>query len=508
MIPVLGPSAIREADAWTIANEPIDSWALMERAAHACAERIEQLLERSDRPAVVVVAGLGNNGGDGLAIARKLKQLGYTVDVVRVHHRPEPSADNSRNLNLAREAGVMVTELNTMSGWAIPPKGSWIVDALFGTGLTGPLSGLASEVVQAMNRSDCPIISIDLPSGLLAESNTSNDPQRIVRATRTLSLELPKLAFLLPENDGFVGDWEIVPIGLDRAFIARCGTPYHVIEEEDVRSLLRPRARFAHKGSFGHALILAGSEGRMGAAVLAAQSCLRSGTGLVTAHIPSCGRDVLQSTAPEAMCQLDPSPSHLTRFAELGGFTALGLGPGIGMHPETKLAVVELLANTTLPMVVDADALNILAQAPEGLDRLPKQTILTPHPKEFDRLAGRTFSNGYDRLQHAWELATRWQCHIVLKGHWSAICGPDGQVRFNPTGNPGMAKGGSGDVLTGVIAGLLAQGYSTSDACMLGVYVHGIAGDIAAASVGMDGMTAGDLVRSIPAAWQNLRGSE
>ncbi|MBK9174875.1 MAG: NAD(P)H-hydrate dehydratase [Flavobacteriales bacterium] len=506
MIPVLGPAAIREADAWTIANEPITPWALMERAAHACAHRILAVLERYGRPPVVVVVGMGNNGGDGLVIARQLRQSGYEVQVVRVRHRPEPSADNARNVALALEAGVKVTELTGTDQWAPPPTGAWIVDALLGTGLNEPLTGLAAEVVQVMNRSACPIISIDLPSGLFAESNTANDPERIVRATRTLSLELPKLVFLLPENDAFVGEWEIVPIGLDRAFIAGCETPYHVVEEGDVRNLMPPRERFAHKGSFGHALIAAGSEGRMGAAALAVQACLRSGAGLVTAHIPACGRDVLQSISPEAMCRSDPGASHLTQSPELKGFSAIGLGPGIGTHPETKRVVLDLLTGATLPVVVDADALNILAQEPQGLDRLPEQTILTPHPKEFDRLAGRTFSHGYDRVQHARGMAERWQCHIVLKGRWTAICGPAGQVRFNPTGNAGMAKGGSGDALTGLIAGLLAQGIAPEAACLLAVYAHGRAGDIAAASIGMDGMTAANLVQSIPAAWRTLRG--
>lgn len=509
MIPVLGPAAIREADEWTIANEPISSWALMERAAGACVNRIVPLLERQGRPPVLVVAAMGNNGGDGLVIARKLRQAGFAVRVMRVHHRSEPSPDNERNHGLAVEAGVLVTELTDAADWSAPDKEAWVVDALVGTGLSAPLTGLAAEVVRRMNRSGRPIIAIDIPSGLFTESNAANDADRIVRATRTLTLQVPKLAFLMPENDGFVGAWEVVPIGLDSDFIARSSTPYRVLEAADVKGMLLPRGRFAHKGSFGHAVIMAGSEGRMGAAVLAVHACLRSGAGLVTAHVPGCGRDVLQSAAPEAMCRLDLETSHLTQSPELGGFSAIGLGPGLSTRAETKRAVLDLLASATLPVVIDADALNILSQEPEHLGRLPEESILTPHPKEFERLAGRSFTSGYDRMQHARILAEQWRCYIVLKGRWTAICGPDGQVCFNPTGNPGMAKGGSGDALTGLLTGLLAQGYPPGFACKVGVYLHGLAGDIAAASIGKDGMTAGDLVHAIPAAWRALReGSE
>lgn len=507
MIPVLGPDAIRQADAYTIAHEPIASIDLMERAASRCAERILGLVNDGrfpHEPFVLVAAGMGNNGGDGLVIARLLHRAGLPVRAVRVRHRPEASPDNEANRLRALEAGVAVRDLDGIAQWPSDRPGL-IIDALFGTGLSAPLRGLPAEAVRAMNASGAPIIAIDLPSGLFAEDNTGNDPQAIVRAALTLTLELPKLCLLLAENAPFTGEWEAVPIGLLRSFIRQCPTPYRVMEPRDAAALLPARPRFAHKGSFGHALLIGGSEGRVGAMVLAARAALRSGAGLVTAAVPGCGRDVLQAAAPEAMCLPDPDPKRITALPGLEGFSSIGIGPGLSTGEAQAAALSALLGAAQAPLVLDADAINLLGAVPALRERVPQGAVLTPHPREFDRLYGSPAASGYERLQRARELAQRMGCIIVLKGAFTAICAPDGSARFNRTGNPGMAKGGSGDALTGVITALLAQGLRALEACVLGVHAHGLAGDLAARAEGMDGMTAMDLVEALPQAWAALR---
>lgn len=506
MKPVLGAAAIREADAYTIQHEPISALDLMERAGAACAIRLRARLAEAGDPPVLVIAGMGNNGGDGLVIARRLAAQGIRTQVLRIQHRAAPSPENAVNWERLCATGISVKEIGTASELpGIPCQGNWIVDALFGTGLHAPLQGLAAEAVHWMNRSGCPVMAIDLPSGMPADPDERFIGAPVVQARRTFTLEVPKLSLLLPEHGEAAGAWELVPIGLDGAFIARCATPFRIAEVADAARLLTERPRFGHKGRFGHALIMAGQAGSMGAALLATRACSRSGAGLVTAHVPAAGRDVMQMMVPEALCSTDPATERITMVPPLDRITAVGCGPGIGTGAETAAALRALIASWEGPLVLDADALNILAQDPGGIALPAGRCVLTPHPKEFDRLAGRGFATGHERLLHAVELAARLGCVIVLKGAFSAICAPDGNVVFNPTGNPGMAKGGSGDALTGIIAGLLAQGLSPMDACLLGTYAHGLAGDIAAERMGMDGMTVGDLLDALPAALARLR---
>jgi hydroxyethylthiazole kinase-like uncharacterized protein yjeF len=503
MIPVLGPDALREADAWTIRNEPISSLGLMERAARACADRIMPALAQAGHPQVVVVAGMGNNGGDGLAIARMLSDAGERVHVVRILHREEPSADHLANLHRVRESGIQVSDVASLDQWPLMPDRAWMIDALVGIGLKGPLSGLAADVVRAMNRSACCMVSIDMPSGLMAEGNGDEDP--VIRAVRTLTFEVPKLSFLLPENERFVGEWEIIRIGLDADYLHRLPTSHRIAEARDAGDLLVRRGRFAHKGQFGHAYLIAGQEGRMGAAVLAARACCRSGAGLITAHVPRGGLPVMQAALPEAMCTIDAASERITGIGPLEAYTAIGCGPGMGVFSATRSAVRDVLHRWKGPLVLDADALNVLAEERDLLACASAKWVLTPHPKEFDRLAARRFDNGRARLECAGALAAEWGCHIILKGAYSAICKPDASVVFNPTGGPGMARGGSGDALTGVLTSLLAQGLSPYAACLLGTYAHGLAGDIAAGTKGIDGMLTTDLVEALPEAWRSLR---
>ncbi|MBK8497604.1 MAG: NAD(P)H-hydrate dehydratase [Flavobacteriales bacterium] len=509
MIPVLGPSAIREADARTIANEPIRSWALMERAAGQCAERIRARYQAgrfgpSDRVQFLVVAGPGNNGGDGLAIARMLRQAGLSVRVLLVRYGESATEDNTTNEQKALTAGVSVADLSEAEHRFEVLQNEVVIDALLGTGLSKPVHGWVSEVIERMNNSGRPIIAIDLPSGLHADGDDLGGS--MVNATLTLSFQVPKLAFFLADKAQGVGEWEILPIGLDPEFLASMPTDYRLIEEADIQALFRPRERFAHKGSFGHALLVAGSKGRMGAATMAVRAALRSGVGLVTAHVPGCGLELLQSAAPEAMCSVDAQEDRITALPDVGPYSAIGIGPGVGTDDRTGLVIKNLIQTTSTPCVIDADGLNTLSENPTWLAFLSAGTILTPHPKELDRLLAKPAESSKDRLVAARELAMRSRCHVVLKGAYSAICDPSGQVFFNPTGNPGMAKGGSGDALTGVLTALLAQGYPSLEACLMGVYAHGLAGDLAAETKGMDGMTVTDLIEALPGAWKRLRG--
>lgn len=493
-------SSIKKLDAYTIENEPITSIDLMERAAEALTKAISQRWE-IETP-VTVFAGPGNNGGDALAVARMMAEKGYKVEVFLFNTKDNLSQDCQTNKELLEMMPeVIFHEISTQFVPPVLTAQHLVIDGLFGSGLNKPLSGGFAAVVKYINASTATVVSIDIPSGLMSEENTFNVKSNIIHADVTLSLQLPKLAFLFAENTEFVGEWELVEIGLNKAIIQQTETNYEMLEGEEIRTLIKPRKQFAHKGNFGHALLIAGSKGMAGSSVLAARACMRSGIGLLTVHAPLCNNDILQTTIPEAMVHPDLNENYFSTPTEVDQYMAIAIGPGIGRNEETELALLEQLTACQSPVVLDADALNLLANHRHHLTNLPKGSILTPHPKELERLVGKC-QDSYERLMKACELARTAKVHIVLKGAYSAIVTPSGKCYFNPTGNPGMATAGSGDVLTGVILSLLAQGYTAEEAAKIGTYIHGLAGDFAQKKNGMIGLIAGDIVDNLPTAWK------
>ncbi|MEP7255594.1 MAG: NAD(P)H-hydrate dehydratase [Ferruginibacter sp.] len=504
---IFSASQIKKWDAFTIANEPIASIDLMERAATACCKWL--IGKNFGLQRFRIFCGKGNNGGDGLAIARLLIEHKCKVTVYILEFGKAGTDDFQTNLERLHQC---TTDLHFIQSAEFFPginDADIIVDALFGTGLNKPLEGISMELVNHINQFNAPVISIDLPSGLFADTSSKNNSK--IKATHTLSFQNNKLSFLLAENENYCGDVHLLHIGLDKNFEEQEETEFELTGKEIIRSIYKQRKKFSHKGNFGHAALLCGSYGMMGAAVLSAKGCLRSGVGKLTCYIPKCGYDILQSTVPEAMC-IVAGEEYLSAVNDIEKFDAVGIGPGIGLHLSHAALLSEILKKLTKPMVIDADALNIIAQNKTLLKSIPASSILTPHPKEFERLFGKT-ENDFERLQLALQKSKELNIYIVLKGHHTFISTPEGKARpddlagrgyFNSTGNAGMATAGSGDVLTGVITGLLAQGYSSLNASLLAVYLHGSAGDIAAEKFSQEAMIAGDIVDCLGDAFEQI----
>jgi ADP-dependent NAD(P)H-hydrate dehydratase / NAD(P)H-hydrate epimerase len=502
---ILSAIQTREADAQTIREEGIASEELMERAGRAFTGWFENKFT-PEQP-VYIFCGPGNNGGDGLVVARLLHQRLYDVQVYLVNESDQTSKDFQINLKRLPQE---VSQQNIKTSQDLPaiPAQACMIDALLGTGLSRPAAGLFAEVINLINESKASVTSIDIPSGLYTDKQTPSEGA-VVQADFTVSFELPKLAFFLPQHEAYVGEWHVVPIGLSPTYVAQAQTYYQYTTQEEVQRLLKARNKFSHKGTFGHALLLCGGYGKIGAAVLAARACLRSGVGLLTVQAPAIGYDVLQTAVPEAMLLPDPNRRHLSQLPEqIEKHNAIGIGPGIGTERTTKTMLGQLLATTEVPLVIDADAINLIASSEKLKAHLPKgKVIFTPHPKEFERLVGQC-KNEYDRLEELREFCQVYCCYTVLKGSHSAIGTPEGEIFFNTTGNAGMATGGTGDVLTGIITALVAQQYSLKDACLLGVYVHGLAGDLAKIAVGEISLIASDVIDHLPQAFQCLSRSQ
>lgn len=498
---IFSAEQIRRWDQFTIQNEPISSYDLMERASTKFVEWFISQYPNTEQP-IFIFCGTGNNGGDGLAVARLLQQAFYqpTVFNCSIGTRSQDCEKNYlrlRNLKTVELQAIQKGDhFPQLTGQAL------VIDALFGSGLNRPVQGYWASLIDHINKQTSEIIALDVPSGLY--SDRSSKDQVTIRAGTTLSFERPKLSFFFPENHQAVGKWAYTSIGLHPEYDQTTPSQYVLITEAGIKSRLRTRNKFDHKGTYGHALLVVGSYGKIGAGILAAQACLRTGVGLLTINAPKCGYDILQSQVPEAMVLADPQEDCWSQAPNLDSYKVIGIGCGLGQEKSSVKALEELLKAADGPMVLDADALNIISQNPTWLEKVPSHSILTPHPKEFQRLFGRT-NNDFERLELLSSKAVEYQLVLLLKGAHTIIALPTGECYFNNTGNPGMATGGSGDVLTGMITSLLAQGYSAADATIMGVYLHGKAGDLARLDFGENALLPSDLILYIGKVFKSLK---
>lgn len=497
---ILSAEQIRQVDAETIANEPISSIDLMERAALTCFRRLIKLIPAAE--SVTIFCGKGNNGGDGLALARLLIEHGFDCRAIVVHFSEKFSADAELNFNRLKEKfPSRLLEIHGEKELTETSPGI-AIDALLGTGTNKAAAGLLAETIRFINERYQQIISIDLPSGLFSDSSSTQN-RDIVKAGLVLSFQLPKLAFLLPENKNFVREFEILDIHPDRHAIEKQATASYYLTRPEVAGLLKPRAKFSHKGTYGHALLLAGSKGKSGAALIAAEAVLRSGAGLLTLHSTQQTLDAALQRLPEVMSSADPQADHISEIHQPEAYDAIGIGPGMGLHENSQNVLKKLLHYYQGKLVIDADGLNILSENKTWLSFLPPDTILTPHPKEFERLTEK-HSDDVERLNALRQFSVKHRCIVILKDAHSAIAMPDGNLFFNSSGNAGLAKGGSGDALTGVLTGLLARGYSPAQAAIIGVFVHGYAADLCVKKKSKESLLATDLIAALPKAFFKL----
>ena len=488
-------SQIRELDKYTIENEPITSIALMERASVSMLQQFKK--DFSLNCDVLILCGSGNNGGDGLALGRMLLQIGYDVQVVLLH-TGNLSPDCKQNKERLQDSfpDFFIEQNKKFEPLEISEK-TIIVDALFGSGLSRTLEGIFANAVNWINSTDNTVVSIDIPSGLDGEKCASKE-ETIVKADVTYTLQFPKISFLFAENEQFVGKWKTIDIQLLPEAIKKEYTSFYFLDKIDIQSFIKTRSKFAHKGSFGHVFLMTGSKGMAGASILSATATLRSGAGLATVFGVEENRAILHTSVPEAMYKTD--------LSDIEKYSVFAFGPGIGTKESTTQILNEILRkfpSEDLGVILDADALNIVSQNPDFWNIIPKNSILTPHPKEFERLFGEC-ENSLQRIQKAQQKATELGIIIVLKGAYTAICSPDGDVSFNSTGNPGMATGGMGDVLTGIIAGLLAQNYSPLESAKLGVFIHGLSADLALENQSEESLLPRDVIENLGKAFKIL----
>ena len=488
---IFSVAQIKAWDAFTISNEPVKSIDLMERAARACSDWIIKNIDNTI--AVKIFCGKGNNGGDGLAIARLLSQKKFIVEVFIAGDPKTGSDDFKSNLKRLKKTSATIHFLERSNSLPQLSGNDLIIDALFGTGLNKELTGLPAELVNHINASPCKVVSVDVPSGLFIEKTSKGNP--VIIADWTLTFQNQKLAFLLAENAPYTGEVVLLDIDLSKEYEANEPCRFTLIDKKIISEIYLPRKPFVNKGNYGYACLLAGSYGMMGAAVLSAKACLRSGVGKLTCYTCEAGYNILQTSVPEAMCRV-VGDQFIKGKIDLHDFDVAGIGPGIGKHASHKLLLKNLFKDFKKPIVIDADALNVLSENKDLYQLIPAGSIITPHPKEFERLFGKSTSD-FDRLQLALSKAGELNIFIVLKGHYTFIATPGGQGFFNSTGNAGMATAGTGDVLTGMITGLLAQKYSPLNACIFGVFLHGLAGDIAAKRISEEALIADDIIQNL-----------
>jgi hydroxyethylthiazole kinase-like uncharacterized protein yjeF len=494
---ILSPPQLQKVDQSTIEELNIYSIDLMEKASLAFVAQYETLFSKI--LPVHIFCGPGNNGGDGLAIARILHQKKYSVAVYLLKSTRSYSPDNIINQQNLKNSKLKINSIATLKNLPNLPKDCIIIDALFGSGLNQPLRGISKSVVTFINQQAAIKVAVDIPSGLFANEFTS---EIAVEADHVFTFQLPKLAFLLPSSAVFVKQWHLLDIGLSAAAIALEETQYEYLTLADIQSIFQKRNRFSHKGTYGHLLLIAGSKGKVGAAILSGKAALRSGVGLLTIFLPQKLIPIVQVALPEAMC-LTGKNSNVIHSLKNQTNQTIAIGPGIGQQKSTIAFLKSILKEVKNPMVVDADGLNILSKHPEWFQNLPSQSILTPHPGEFKRMVG-NWENDFHKLQLLQDFAIKHQIIVVLKGENTCICDIDGRLYFNSTGNSGMATAGSGDTLTGIIAGLLAQGYSPLHAAQLGVFVHGLAGDLAIDDEHPNSLIASDITAHLGLAFKQV----
>jgi len=497
---IFSAAQIKQWNKATIEQEPISSYNLMERAAKQLSEKIVALFPEQD--SFTILCGGGNNGGDGLAIARLLSENNKNIEVFILFNDKNPTIDTALNLKLLPK-NIRVKHILQPDDIKYISKNSMLIDAIFGTGINDALQGFYRNCVAVINQLENYKIAIDLPSGLSCDMIL--DDFSAIKCNITLTIQQPKLSFFLAEAAQYTGDWHVIDIGLNKGYYEKTKTSFYLIDVSLIKGIHKIRNKFSHKGTYGHSFIASGEYGKIGAAVLCAQACLRSGTGLLTVHVPLCGYEILQSTSPEAMISCGFEQFEIAgEISDLEKYNALGIGCGIGTNQNAVTFLEHILLRNRKPIVLDADALNILSLNKHWWSYIQANTIITPHPKEFERLFGKSKTH-FERLQLQIEMSKKHQIIIVLKGAYTSVTTPEGSCYFNSTGNAGMATGGSGDVLTGIITGLLAQNYTPKDAAILGVYIHGLAADIALQhEESMESLIASSIIKNIGKAFKSL----
>ena len=497
---IFNAKQIYEADKFTIDKQQITSEQLMERAAIQIFNWMHSRMQGAQAK-IHLFCGIGNNGGDGLVLARHLQDHDYNIEVFVVNYSEHRSKDFLINLDRLKEKGVWPNFLNEESELPDIGKDDIIVDAIFGIGLNRVPDEWVIGLMQHLNNSKAFVLSIDMPSGLFMEAGLPNT-EGVIKANYVLTFQVPKLVFFLPETGKYVDHWEVLDIGLDREFLFKLKPQYELIGKNEVLSMYIPREKYSHKGSYGHSLIVGGSYGKIGAVVLASKGSMLAGSGLVTAYVPKCGYLPLQTALPEAMVLTDNEEVEISKIDFDMLPSVIGIGVGMGTTATTVKAFSDFLKGNKLPLVIDADGLNILSKNQDLFKVMPPQTVLTPHPKELERIIGK-WADDFDKLKKAQEFSEKYDCILVIKGANTITVFKDmGYV--NTTGNPGMATGGSGDVLTGIITGLIAQGYSALNAAIFGVYIHGKAADIAVEKCGFQALIASGILDNIGKAYLDL----